>query len=155
MTTSPSIDFLLGPTNLSHLKTIGIAFQDATPTDEPQTSGEERRFQHNADLYQSLELLVKHAINLEIIKLQFSGREKFMRKRNTGAQNFGNLLAKSRADVVIISEVRSGEYNTAELWRIDVQGTPLSSTGSLWTQYWVVRSVLPFALSNTICWGNS
>lgn len=109
-----------GPTNLGFLKTIGLAFHDAAPTDEPKTSTEDRRFQYNADLIRSLELLGQHATALEYVKLYFTGRAKFRRRDSKATKKFSQILCSLKADIVTIGEITSKSFSTWNMWPLDV-----------------------------------
>lgn len=64
---------MIGPLNISLIRSVKIDFDDGTPSTSPGSTVEQRRFLNDAHLLHALKLLGKHG-ELEYIKLGFYGR---------------------------------------------------------------------------------
>lgn len=99
------------------MKTIAFDFVDATPTDEPKLTTEDRRFHHSKDLQTCLRQLALHATGLEVLRLSFSGRSRFHRCTTSGTEPLSEILELIVSDVVVIGPTyRTRSSGEEERW---------------------------------------
>ena len=65
----------IGPINITLLRDVGISFDDATPSQAPDTPIYFRRYVNDMHLRYSIQLLAKHS-QLNYLKLEFLGRRR-------------------------------------------------------------------------------
>ena len=90
----------IGPINIAMLHDVGISFEDATPSQAPDTPVYSRRYVNDVHLRYSIQLLAKYS-HLDHLKLELLGRRRLsyndfeflaaLRKLRTKRLGFGFL----------------------------------------------------------------
>ena len=95
---------MIGPTNISLIRTVKIDFDDGTPSTSPGWTVEQRRFLNDIHLMQALKMLGKHG-QLEYFKMGFYGRRWMYMTDRT----FLKILQNIKADKVEFGHARFQE----------------------------------------------
>lgn len=95
---------MIGPINISLIRTVKIDFDDGTPSASPGSTVEQRRFLNDGHLLHALKLLGKHG-ELDYIKMGFYGR----RYMYMSDKKFLNVLRAIKANKVEFGHARCQE----------------------------------------------